>query len=84
MHFEQGKYYHLYNCSNNNELVFKSDENYSYFLSKFYSYLSPHVISIAYCLMPTHFHFIVKIQDENEVSIQKAIGLLLSSYTKAI
>ena len=34
--------------------------------------------------MPTHFHFIVKIKDEKEESIQKAIGLLLSSYTKAI
>jgi hypothetical protein len=34
--------------------------------------------------MPTHFHFLIKVNDNTEMIIQKRIGVLLSSYTKAI
>ncbi len=84
MNFELGKHYHLYNRSNNEELVFRTDENYTYFLSKYRSYLQTFVATIAYCLMPTHFHFVVKVTTSNERGLQKSIGLLLSSYTKSI
>jgi hypothetical protein len=30
-----GNYYHLFNRSNNNEIVFKEKENYRYFLEKY-------------------------------------------------
>ena len=84
MNFEFGKYYHLYNRSNNEEIVFRTDENYVYFLKKYRSYLQNLVNTIAYCLMPTHFHFVVRITTTDESALQKSIGLLLSSYTKAI
>jgi len=84
MILEEGKYYHLYNRSNNHEKVFKCDQNYLYFLDKVGNYLIPFVEIIAYCLMPTHFHFLIKVIKNEDMRIQKSIGLLLSSYTKAI
>ena len=84
MHFEFGKYYHLYNRSNNEEIVFRTGENYVYFLKKYRLQLHNLVDTITYCLMPTHFHFVVKVRTMDEDALQKTIGLLLSGYTKAI
>jgi putative transposase len=84
MLLEKDKYYHLYNRSNNREIVFKEDENYHYFLDKYRSYCTPYFETAAYCLMRTHFHFLVRFVSENLEGARKAVGLLLSSYTKAI
>ncbi|MCD4684102.1 MAG: hypothetical protein K8R86_12530 [Bacteroidales bacterium] len=78
------QYYHLYNRTNNNELLFKSTENYFYFLKKYRHYLESLIDTYAYCLMPTHFHFLIFIKSENVFQVKKNIGILLSSYSKAI
>jgi len=84
MELYQGCYYHIFNRSNNNEIVFKSSENYLYFLNKYRKYLGIMIETLAYCLMPTHFHFLVYIASEDISQIQRNIGIWLSSYTKAI
>jgi putative transposase len=84
MNLQQHKYFHLYNRSNNNELVFKSPENYLYFLKKYRKYLYDYVTTIAYCLMPNHFHFLIYVKSAELDMIKKNIGILLSSYAKAI
>ncbi|RPI63309.1 MAG: transposase [Ignavibacteriales bacterium] len=84
MELEPNKYYHLYNRSNNHELLFRNRDNYIYFLSKYKKYLSPFVNTLAYCLMPDHFHFSVYVKSNDSITLKKSIGLLLSSYTKAI
>jgi len=63
MDINPNKYYHIYNRSNNYETVFKSIENYDYFIRKYRKYLAFHFDTIAYCLMPTHFHFLVFVKD---------------------
>lgn len=78
------QYYHIYNRSNNNEDVFKSPENYIFFLQKYRRYFEKDFKTLAYCLMPTHFHFLICIQSENIEQVKKNFGVLLSSYTKAI
>jgi putative transposase len=84
MILEYEKYYHVYNRSNNGEIVFKEERNYEYFLDKYYSYCTPYFETIAYCLMPTHFHFLLQFRSQNIERARRAIALLLSSYTKAI
>ena len=84
MIIEEGKYYHLYNRSNNNEIVFKEEENYDYFLKKYYLYCAHYFETISYCLMPTHFHSLVHSKSDDAPNIRKSIALLLSGYTKAI
>ena len=84
MQLETGQYYHLYNRSNAGEVVFKEPENYLYFLRKYRQHLDTHFATIAYCLMPTHFHFLIRIKTETPINAQNALGVLLSGYTKAI
>jgi REP element-mobilizing transposase RayT len=84
MQIYQGYHYHIYNRTNNKEIAFKSPENYLYFLKKYRDYLSTQIDTLAYCLMPTHFHFLVYIVSSDIEKIKKNIGIWLSSYTKAI
>lgn len=60
--FEPGKYYHIYNRANNQDLLFYQEKNYYYFLNKYERYLSEHLDTFAYCLLPNHFHFMVRVK----------------------
>lgn len=95
MKFNINSYYHIYNRTVNEEPLFRSHDNYLYFLKKYRKYLEDYFETIAYCLMPTHFHFLVRIKDiinidlsdENnklDILISKGMQVLQSSYTKAI
>ncbi len=59
--------YHIYNHAVGNELLFRTEENYSFFLKKLKKYLSPFVDIFAYCLIPNHFHLIIRVKSEREV-----------------
>ncbi len=61
--FEIGGVYHVYNRSVDRKPMFKSDENYAYFIRQFDKYLSSYVKIYAYCLLDNHFHFLIKIVD---------------------
>lgn len=64
---EPEKIYHIYNHAVGNENLFNSDNNYLYFLKLLKKYLITYVDIYAYCLIPNHFHFIVKIKSEKNV-----------------
>lgn len=56
--FEPGSCYHVYNCTNNREQLFLSDENSFFFLRQYAKYISPFADTFAYNLLPNHFHFV--------------------------
>jgi len=64
---EPDNFYHIYNHSNGSENIFLSDENYTYFLVKYKEYITPIADTFVYCLMPNHFHFLLKIVDEKSL-----------------
>ena len=64
---QPGMFYHIYNHANGSENLFRSDENYRFFLQQWGKYIEPIAETYAYCLMPNHFHFLIKIKDEKEV-----------------
>ena len=64
---EEDRFYHIYNHAVGDELFFKSDENYKFFLRRFIKYVHPYVDLYAYCLMSNHFHFVVKIKPEEDI-----------------
>jgi len=90
---EPGVYYHIFNRGNNKENLFKEKENYFYFLKLMEKYL-PEICNIySYCLLPNHFHILLKIKEESElpVSYQKGekrihqpFSNMFNAYTKAI
>jgi REP element-mobilizing transposase RayT len=70
-----GNTYHIYNRAIANEKLFLNENNYRYFLQKFSKYIVPIAETVCYCLMPNHFHFLVRIRDEKELFpfINKAV-----------
>ena len=61
---EPDAHYHIYNRANGNDKLFKCKENYYIFLKKYSEFISPICDTFSYCLMPNHFHFLVKIKSE--------------------
>ncbi|MBK6793673.1 MAG: transposase [Anaerolineales bacterium] len=66
--FVPDQYYHFYNRGNNRQVVFMERENYVYFLKGIKRYLRGRVEVIAYCLMPTHYHLLVKVVAKHQTS----------------
>jgi len=62
MQFEKGQLYHIYNQGNNRQKVFFDRENYLFFLRKVRTHMLPYCDILAYCLMPNHFHFMVRVK----------------------
>lgn len=60
--FLPGVYYHIYNRGNNRQPIFFQHENYQYFLNGLRRYVRPAASMIAYCLMPTHYHLLVRVE----------------------
>ena len=56
--------YHLYNHANGSENLFRKQENYRYFLNKYLTYVFPIAETFAYCLLPNHVHFMIRIREE--------------------
>ncbi|PWN58228.1 transposase [Chryseobacterium viscerum] len=65
---EADRFYHIYNRGINGEAIFKSDGNYRFFLNKVSEFLIPVCDVYAYCLMSNHFHLLVKIKSDVELS----------------
>ena len=77
-----GSYYHIYNRGVNKSTLFQEEDNYLFVLHKAGYYCQEFNLTlIAYCLMPNHYHFLVR-QDGDQPA-----GLLpqriFNSYTKA-
>ncbi|GHT77473.1 hypothetical protein AGMMS50262_18580 [Bacteroidia bacterium] len=73
---EDGKFYHIYNQGNNGENLYYDDNNYIYFMQKLDWYLSDYLEIYAFCLMPNHFHLLVRVRalDELETHLKETIA----------
>jgi len=56
-------FYHIYNHANGNENLFRTEDNYFYFLKRYAFFLEPVADTYAYCLMPNHFHFLIRTKE---------------------
>ncbi|MAP81549.1 MAG: hypothetical protein CL526_10730 [Aequorivita sp.] len=94
---ETDKYYHIYNRANGTEKIFVSTENFDFFIRKYQKFIVPVVDTFCYCLMPNHFHFLIKVKSEKQLVeldifqdfkkkslfVSKQFSNLFSSYTQA-
>lgn len=94
MEFFRNELYHIYNRGNNRQKIFFNPDNYIFFLGKIRRYILPYCDVLAYCLMPNHFHLLIR-SDERTIATKSVAGKdknvlsegnrhLLSSYTQAI
>ncbi|MCB9053571.1 MAG: hypothetical protein H6556_29570 [Lewinellaceae bacterium] len=59
-----GRFFHVFNRGNNGDNLFYQERNYAYFLRKYFEYMSPVLDTYCYCLLPNHFHLLVRVKEE--------------------
>ncbi|MFV0607052.1 MAG: transposase, partial [Niabella sp.] len=62
-------YYHIYNHANGDDNVFKERKNYPFFLNKYHQHIDPIAETKVWCLMPNHFHLLVRIKDISQLRL---------------
>ena len=81
--FENDGIYHVYNRTVDRKPMFKSSENYAYFIRQFDKYLSNYIKIYAYNLLGNHFHFMIKVNDLTDLTtFQKLSNLELPNEQK--
>lgn len=65
--FLPGLTYLIYNHANGSENLFRDDKNYDFFLSKYQNYILPVADTCSCCLMPNHFHLLIRIHNVNKL-----------------
>ena len=89
--FERGLY-HIYNRGHNKMVIFRDQGDYKFFLERLEEILNLRPTKsrwlkplpkgsftiLAYCLMPNHFHLLVK--QESRLPVSKLLSKLLTSY----
>ena len=87
-----GGFFHIYNRGNARENIFLDDEDFAFFLLRLRQNLAPDKSVgryfrplptnsfelIAYCLMPNHFHLLIK--QGGDIPTSKLLGKLCTSY----
>src|SRR5262245_12589675 len=80
--FVTGQVYHLYNRGLNRNRIFSTAENYNYLLRQVKALLTEIPASIfAYCLMPNHYHFVIR--QDGDMPLSDFIGRLFKRYSQA-
>lgn len=76
-------FYHIYNRSVGNEVIFREEKNYTFFLQKYAQFLSPFIDTYAYCLLGNHFHILIRTKSLDEILQNKPEqGLILNDKNK--
>jgi putative transposase len=83
MNFSPNNIYHVYNQGNNRQKIFFHRNDYLAFLNLYKKLLFPNLSTIAWCLMPNHFHFMVQ-ADERCITKIKQGGIFIDPVTNGI
>ena len=74
--YSPGAIYHIYNRGAGRQSIFYEDENYRYLLSLIKDSLAElQVTLLAYCLLPNHYHWLVRQDGEDAGRTAAATGL---------
>ena len=83
--FITGEFYHLFNRANSQtDQLFYQPRNYHYFLQQWIHYLNDIFEVWTYCLIPNHYHFLVKVKPTSHPLAIEANRKFTISYTQAI
>jgi len=69
--FVSGWFYHVFNKGNNKDNIFFNEANYKYFLQKFDQYLSKYIDTYTFCLLPNHFHILIRVKGTKSRNTQE-------------
>lgn len=83
MQFSPNNIYHVYNQGNNRQTIFPQKPDYLTFLNLYKRLFSPVASTIAWCLMPNHFHFMIYTDERCDAKIKQG-GIYLDPITNSI
>ena len=73
---QAGSIYHIYNRGVNRETIFHEKRNYAYFIDLYARHIQPVADTFAYCLLPNHFHLLIEVkQNLNLTGLEDLSGL---------
>lgn len=84
-----GEIYHVYNRAVGDELLFRNENDYYFFLKKMERFISPIAKIYCYCLLPNHFHILVEMRNNGETDsvheniYSKAFSNFFNSYARS-
>jgi putative transposase len=80
---QPGNFAHICNRGVGDELLFRRNADYEDFLSRIIKYIIPVAEIHSFCLMPNHYHLIIRTFDTTEHSLIKSqLSKLESTYAK--
>ncbi len=83
MIYQKDNYYHIYNRGCDKNLIFFNKENYHYLIKRMKrSFRKFHIRIIAFCLMPNHYHLLVK--QNSDIPISKWLHSIFVGYSMAV
>lgn len=68
--FVENETYHVFNRTNNKEKLFLTDENRRFFLKRYKDLLGDVIDTYAWCLLPNHFHLLIRVKPLEELKTQ--------------
>ena len=78
-----GHYYHIFNRGVDKRNIFFKEENYLFLLRRIKEYVNDyHLTTIAYCLMPNHYHLLIRLEEDGILS--SFIQRVFNSYVQAV
>ena len=83
MPFVPNNIYHVYNQGNNRQTIFFQRQDYLIFLNLYKRLFSSTASTIAWCLMPNHFHFMIYADERCGAKIKQG-GIYLDPITNSI
>ena len=81
-------FYHVYNRACGFDKIFNEDRNYYFFMDLFEKHLSEYVDLYSFCLIPNHFHLLIKTKpilgvDPPEINYSKVFSNLFAAYAQS-
>jgi len=91
---QPGEIYHVFNRGNGRANLFLEERNYHFFLQLYWRHLGVAVDTFAYCLMPNHFHLLLRVKANEPPGVQlraprslsasRQFANLFNAYAKAV
>lgn len=82
VNFTQGGYYHIYNRGAARQSIFREEKHYIYLLRLLKKVTAECLVTVvAYCLLPNHYHWLLR--QDGEISAGKVPARVFGSYSQA-
>lgn len=67
--FKENGFFHVINHGVGDVNIFRDTDNYRYFLERYQKHTTELFDTYAYCLMPNHFHLLVRVKSLEELAV---------------